>query len=305
MVEEILTCPRGGTLSALFARSRDYISLCKPRILLLLVAVAAATAIVVGPPEVRWDRVALVALAGGLASASASTANNLIDRDLDAVMDRTRHRPLAAKRVPAKNALILAIALLVVGVGVSLLLGHLTAAFVTAGALIYSLVYTLWLKRRSPLNIVVGGLAGSCAVLAGWAAVTTTLSAAPFIIAFILFVWTPSHFWSFALVHQENYRKGGVPMLPLVASRGTTVFYIILHTVVLVSASIVLYLFSELGPVYLAGAIVFGVPFLGLSFLLWRDSRGKASWAGYKFSGIYLAGLLASMLIDLLSRRVL
>lgn len=302
MVEEILTCSRGGMFSALFSRSRDYISLCKPRIIVLLVAVAVVTAVVVSPPEVRWDRVALVALAGGLASAAASAANNLIDRDLDAVMDRTRHRPLATKRVPAKNALVLAMGLLFAGVGVSLFLGYLTAAFVTAGALIYSLVYTFWLKRRSPLNIVIGGLAGSCAVLAGWAAVTTKVSAAPFIIAFMLFVWTPSHFWSFALVHQENYRKGGIPMLPLVATRGTTVFYIILHTVVLVGASIALYLFSGLGLVYLSGALLFGAPFLGLSLLLWRDSRGKAAWAGYKFSGIYLAGLLASMLIDLLSR---
>ncbi|MBI2957335.1 MAG: protoheme IX farnesyltransferase [Chloroflexi bacterium] len=302
MVEgEFLQAPPIAGTSAI-GRISDYVSLCKPRILALLVVVAVATAVVVSAPAVPWGRVWLVALSGALASASASVINNLMDRDMDTLMDRTRNRPLARGRVGPAKALALAIGLLSAGVALSLLLNYLTAIFVLLGALIYAFVYTWWLKRRSPLNIVVGGLAGSCAVLAGWAAVTAALSPAPFIIALMLFLWTPSHFWSFALVHRENYRKAGVPMLPLVAELSTTARYITLHTVLLVGASIALAFLSPLGTTYLVGAAVCGALFLWCNVLLWRNPRGKAAWASYKLSGMYLLTLLAFMLVDVLTR---
>lgn len=295
MASQSLAHPGRG--SARVARLRDYASLFKPRILLLLVAVAVATAAVAGGSATPWGRVALVALAGGLASASASVLNNLMDRDIDAVMDRTKTRPLARGRIEPLIALAMAIVLLALGLAVSLLLSYLTAAFVLAGAVVYAFIYTWWLKRRSPLNIVVGGLAGSCAVLAGWSAVTTVLSPAPFIMALILFLWTPGHFWSFALVHQENYRKAGVPMLPLVAGSRATARYITLHTAALVAASIALYFYSQLGPAYLIGAVACGAVFLACNIWMWLRPAGKVAWTNYKLSGLYLLGLLVFMLL--------
>ncbi|MBI2854612.1 MAG: protoheme IX farnesyltransferase [Chloroflexi bacterium] len=282
------------------ASIRDYISLCKPRILALLVVVAVVTATVAAGPSVPWLRVALVAVAGVMASASASIMNNYMDRDIDAVMSRTRNRPMARGIIPAWKALSVAVGMLIVAVAISLLLSYLTAIFVLLGATVYALVYTWWLKRRTPVNIVVGGLAGSCAALAGWAAVATQLSAAPLVIAVILFLWTPSHFWSFALVHSESYREANIPMLPLVASRQATARYIMLHSALMVASSIALFFFSQLGPVYLAGALLFGGLFLGSNLLLWRRHERKTAWASYKFSGLYLLGLFAFMLIDVL-----
>jgi len=281
---------------------RDWISVFKPRILVLLVAVAVVSGLVGAREGVPWGSIALLAMSGTIASASASLLNNYRDRDIDAIMDRTRTRPLATGRINARAALIVGILLLVSGTVLALLVNVWSGVFVLSGALIYAVVYSYGLKRRTAWNIVIGGLAGSCAVLAGWSAVSTDFNTAAILIAAILFLWTPCHFWSFALVHQESYRKAKVPMLPVVAGEKKTSGYVLLHAVLLLLVSVLLYVFSDLGIVYLVGALICSLVFVTTSFRLFRSfDRGRA-WRNYKLSGVYLLGLFASMLLATLVR---
>ncbi len=299
MAASLVPSPRVGAVARPI---RDWISVFKPRILVLLVAVAVVSGLVGAREGVPWGSIALLAMSGTIASASASLLNNYRDRDIDAIMDRTRTRPLATGRINARAALIVGILLLVSGTVLALLVNVWSGVFVLSGALIYAVVYSYGLKRRTAWNIVIGGLAGSCAVLAGWSAVSTDFNTAAILIAAILFLWTPCHFWSFALVHQESYRKAKVPMLPVVAGEKKTSGYVLLHAVLLLLVSVLLYVFSDLGIVYLVGALICSLVFVTTSFRLFRSfDRGRA-WRNYKLSGVYLLGLFASMLLATLVR---
>lgn len=275
---------------------RDWVSVFKPRILVLLAVVAVVAGVVGSQGQTLWKEILLVAVAGVLASAGASLFNNLRDRDIDALMDRTRARPMANGRIGARAALVVAVALFAAGSSLALLVNTRAALLVVAGALIYAIVYTWGLKRRTPWNIVIGGLAGSCAVLAGWAAVSSDFGAEALLLAAVLVLWTPCHFWSFALVHQESYRKANVPMLPLVAGEKKTAGYILLHAILLSFVSLLLFVFSDLGLLYLAGATAFSAIFLAKSIHLAVRPERKIAWQHYKLSGFYLLGLFVSML---------
>jgi protoheme IX farnesyltransferase len=158
----------------------------------------------------------------------------------------------------------------------------------------------MWLKRRTSLNIVVGGLAGSCGALAGWFAITNQLSFAPFLIALLIFLWTPSHFWSFALVHRESYQKAGIPMLPVIAGVKTTTNYILLHSGLLLLVSLLLYFLGPLKEIYLIGSLLLGAIFLASGIRLRRQLQRERAWTNYKLSGIYLLGLCLIMVLDVL-----
>lgn len=282
------------------ARPADYLSILKLRIMALLVFVAGVTATVAGGGDIRWGRISLLALSGGLACLGSSLLNNYLDRDIDSLMPRTVSRALPQGKISPTIVLFAGLALVAVSLPIAWQLNWLVALLVLSGALVYVVIYTMWLKRRSAWNIVIGGLAGGCAALAGWFAVTTQVSLTPFLIALMVFLWTPSHFWSFALTHQESYRKAGVPMLPVVAGRRRTVTLILFHSIMLVVASLLLYFLGPLNVIYLAGSLLFGGIFLISSVWMWRSPRRKLDWSTYKLSGLCLLGLFVFMLLDVI-----
>lgn len=280
--------------------SQDYLSLAKPRIVALLVLVAVVTAMVAGGGALPFSRVALLALAGTLSCSGSSLLNNYLDRDMDGVMERTKNRPLPRGRAEPTTVLLIGLALLALSLVIALSLNYLTALFVLCGALIYVGLYTMWLKRRSSFNIVIGGLAGSCAVLAGWFAINAELTLTPVLIALLLFLWTPSHFWSFALAHQESYKSANIPMLPTCAGEKRAADYILLHSGALLAISPLLYISGSLDRVYLFGSILLSGLFLAFSIWLWKKPRRERAWINYRLSGIYLLGLFILMLLDVL-----
>ncbi|MBI4303275.1 MAG: protoheme IX farnesyltransferase [Chloroflexi bacterium] len=278
-----------------------YLSVLKLRIVVLLLVVAVVAALVAGAGDFQFGRITLLALVGGMACAGASALNNYLDRDIDSIMPRTRKRALAEKKANPSKVLALGLGLTVISLIVALKLGYLVSLSLGLGTVIYVVLYTMWLKRRTPLNIVFGGLSGSCTVLAGWFATTSELSLTPFLIAGIVFIWTPSHFWSFALVHQDSYQKAKIPMLPLVLGVKSTAGYIVLHSALLVLVSAGVYFIGSLGQVYLIGSLALGTLFLASSLWLWRYPNRQWAWRNYKLSGIYLLGIFLLMAIDVLA----
>ncbi|MGB5306844.1 MAG: heme o synthase [Gammaproteobacteria bacterium] len=244
-------------------------------------------------------QIAILALAVLLSSASAGAFNMYVERGLDARMQRTRNRPFVTGRFRANGywltGIILLLALSVTAA--TLATNALAALFVFLGAFFYGVVYTVWLKRRTWMNIVIGGLAGSFAVLAGAAAVDPGLAPAPVILAVVLFLWTPPHFWSLAFKYREDYAAAGVPMLPVVVSATTAARIILVHTVLLVGLSLVPVLFG-LGWIYLLGAAAGGGWFLWTSIQLMRNPGPAAAMTNFHASLLQLSLLLAATMLD-------
>jgi protoheme IX farnesyltransferase len=279
-------------------RILEYVGLLKLRIVGLLVFVSLVATVTASRGAVEPARLLLLAVAGALAAGGASLLNHYFDRDIDALMDRTKGRPLPAGRVSPHRACWLGILLVVLSLLLSSRLNYLTSAYILLGALIYVGIYTIWLKRRSAANVVIGGAAGSCAVLAGYASMEGNTSLAALLIALLIFLWTPPHFWAFAMVHGRGYRKASIPMLPVTHGDARATRLILLHTVLLVQASLLLYAFGYFGTLYLITAVLFGLPFVAFNaWLLMRPSRGLA-WQSYKLSGLYLVVLFTGMLLD-------
>ncbi len=275
-----------------------YLSLAKPRVLALMGLTALGTAVVAARGGIPLSAGLYLTLAILLGSAGAAYLNNFMDRDIDAIMERTRARPLPRGAVRPGLVFLIGLVLIAVSIPLALQLNYLVAIFVTAGAVIYSLVYTLWLKRRTSMNIVIGGVAGSCAVLAGWYAVGTGLSSTPVLLALLVFLWTPSHFWSLAMVHRDSYQEARVPMLPVAISPGRTATYIVLSSVLLLICSVVIYFTGDFHGLYLVGAIVLGVLFLASCVRLWKRPVRDRAWLNFKLSGVYLLGLFLVLMLD-------
>lgn len=286
-------------VSRWLATAGVYFSLTKPRVvgLVLFTAVAAAFAAAEGSPS--GPRLALLLVAGFLASGGAAALNHYFDRDIDAVMGRTRGRPLVTGQI-AHPRMVLVAGSAMVGAGVLLAAAFrpTLALFLLAGALVYVAVYTLWLKRRSPLNIVVGGLAGSCAVLGGWVTEAPEPTAAPLLLALLVFLWTPAHFWSLALARSEDYRHAGVPMLPAVVPPLVTARWVAVHCVWTVALSFWVRPAASLGPLYLVVALSAGAVLLWMGVRLLRQPTSTNAWPLFKFSGIYLGLLFIAVLAD-------
>jgi protoheme IX farnesyltransferase len=277
----------------------DLYSLLKLRIgLAIALSALAGLAVTPGPSVPAWKQ-ALLALAVLLASGSAGAFNHYVERDLDARMPRTRQRPFARGAFHAGPAWLAAIGLLLLA-GVTLAyigLGWVPAGYVFLGAFVYGVVYTVWLKRRTVLNIVIGGLSGSFAVLAGAAVVDPSPSTLPVLLATVLFLWTPPHFWSLALAMRDEYAAAGVPMLPVVIGDSPAAWVILAHTLVLVATSVLAFAFG-LGWIYLAAALIGGALFIYRSLLLaWAPSTQRA-WAAFHASLIQLSCVLAGAMID-------
>ncbi len=285
-----------GRLSATFS---DYLSLTKPRIIvLLLITTLPAMMIAKGGMPSLW--LAFVTLTGGaLAAAGANAINCYLDRDIDGMMARTRDRPLPAGSVEPEEALLFGVSLGVISFAILVAGANVLAALLAMTALLfYVFVYTIWLKRSSTHNIVIGGAAGAMPPLVGWAAVTGSLSWPALLLFGIIFLWTPPHFWALALRYRGDYARAGVPMLPVVRGEEETRRQILLYSFPLVASTLLLVPVAGMGLVYLASAVALGAGFIALAFRLWRAPRPSASRALFLYSLLYLAVLFAAMAVD-------
>jgi protoheme IX farnesyltransferase len=264
----------------------------------IMLTALAGVAVAPGPAPQAW-KIAVLALAVLLSSASAGAFNQFMERDLDARMNRTRHRPFVTGRFTANGYWLAGIVLLlVVAVAAAARATNAIAAlYVFLGAFFYGVVYTVWLKRRTWMNIVIGGLAGSFAVLAGAAAVDPGLAPAPVILAVVLFLWTPPHFWSLAFKYKDEYAAAGVPMLPVVLHDATAARIILAHTLLLVGLSLLPVLYG-LGWIYLLGAATGGGWFVWTSIRLARNPSPAAAMRNFHASLLQLTLLLCAAILD-------
>jgi protoheme IX farnesyltransferase len=264
----------------------------------IMLTALAGVAVAPGPAPEAWQ-IAVLALAVLLSSASAGAFNMFMERDIDARMDRTRGRPFVTGQFTANGYWLAGIGLLLAtAIAAAALATNAIAAFyVFLGAFVYGVVYTVWLKRRTWMNIVVGGLAGSFAVLAGAAAVDPGLAPAPVILAVVLFLWTPPHFWSLAFKYRDDYAKVGVPMLPVVVHEQTAAYIILGHTVLLAGLSLLPVMYG-LGWIYFLGAASGGAWFVWTSIALARNPSPKTAMTNFHASLLQLSLLLIAAILD-------
>jgi protoheme IX farnesyltransferase len=249
-----------------------------------------------------WLMVATV-IGGTLAAGGANAVNMYVDRDIDAIMKRTRNRPLVTGVLEPRNALIFAVTIEVVAFAwLWTLVNLLSAVLAVSACLFYVFVYTLWLKRTSTSNIVIGGAAGAAPVLIGWSAVTNQLGWAPVVLFAVMFFWTPPHFWALAIKYKDDYAAADVPMLPSVASLHTTAVRILSYTVVVWAFSLVFAPVAGMGVIYLVAAVLLGAGFTWLAVVVLRTESSKAAMRLFTFSITYITLLFAAMAIDVLVR---
>ncbi len=285
-----------GSLGALVV---DLVALTKPPIILLLLttAIGAMFLAAQGPPP--WSTALLVVLGGSLGAGGANALNHYLDRDIDGRMARTRWRPLPDHRIEARTALIFGVVLNVIAFAVLAGGVNLLSAALTMGATaFYILVYTPWLKRSTTQNIVIGGAAGAFPPLIGWAAITGGLALPALYLFAIVFFWTPPHFWALALMMQRDYAEADVPMLPVVHGVAATTSSIMLHSVILVTLSILFFTVEGLGWIYVAAALGLGGVFLYRAWRLLRSGAIRDARSLYLYSLLYLALLFMAIVID-------
>ena len=291
------------------ARLAAFVALTKPRIIELLLVTTLPTMIVAKGGLPSAALIAATLAGGALAAGGANAINMVVDRDIDEVMNRTRNRPLVTGAVTPRAALVFAITLEVVAfVELLRLVNLLSAVLAVSATAFYVFVYTLWLKRRSTQNIVIGGAAGAVPVLVGWAAVTGHLGWPPVVLFGIIFIWTPPHFWALAVKYRDDYEAAHVPMLPVVTSTRRTANEIFVYTVGLVGVSIVFYFVADIGVLYLAAASVLGAIFVYMSarlaVLAWSErATNKDAMRLFGYSITYLTALFVAMAADVLIRR--
>jgi protoheme IX farnesyltransferase len=277
-----------------------YLPLFKLRISFLITFSAVVAFIATEKGSISLDKIAVLAVVMMMASAGSGALNHYFDRDIDLVMGRMRNRPLPTGSIRAQgNVLAVAVLLFLASLLISMkVLNPIVALHLFLGGFVYVVVYTVWLKRRSWLNIIIGGFAGSFAVMAGGASARPEICLPPLLLAMTMFFWTPSHFWSFAIFHKEQYSKANIPMLPVVIGSKRTALYILLNTVLLVAASLSPVALGYMGNIYFAGALGAGLFFLTRNVQLLRDTSKDMAWKNFKASMIYLSVLFLAILID-------
>lgn len=283
--------------------ARDVLGLFKLRIGLMIMLTALVGLAVTSGPSISWVKLLTLALAVLVSSASAGAFNQYYEHDSDRLMARTRGRAFVTGKLPHTPAWLILMAVMLAGSvsAAAWVLNPVSAAFVFLGAFFYAIVYTVWLKRRSWLNIVVGGLAGSFAVLAGAAAVNPQLGALPVLLATVLFLWTPPHFWSLAIANEAEYAAAGIPMLPVVVGVARAARIVLWNTVALAFTALLPGLFGA-GPIYLAGALAGGGYFVYRAWLLAHAPSRKTAMRAFFASLIQLSLLLAGATLDSLLR---
>ena len=283
----------------------EIIEISKPRIVVLLVITAvtsmyAASKLVTGTSHLDYLDYLHIIVAGALASAGSSALNHYYDKDIDPKMSRTSSRPIPSGRMAASNVLIYGLAVSCISVIYGFFaLNAISAFFIAVGIFSYVIIYTVWLKRRNTSNIVIGGIAGSAAAWAGWAAATGSMDLLGFLVGFLVFVWTPSHFWCLAMKIKDEYAQAEVPMLPVVIGMQKTSKFILGNTLILIPFSLVLVMIPDgLGLVYAIIASVSGGLMLVYHFKLTKTPTSEFAWKAYKVTAPYLTIIFVAVALD-------
>ncbi|TFF43125.1 heme o synthase [Pseudomonas sp. RIT623] len=278
---------------------RDYMELTKPKVVVLMLITSLVGMFLATRAGVAWSVLLFGNLGIALCAGGAAAVNHVLDRRIDALMARTHKRPLAQGRVAPLPALLFALLLALAGMGLLLVFTNPLTAWLTLASLLgYALLYTGYLKRATPQNIVIGGLAGAAPPLLGWVAVSGHVSAEPLLLVLIIFAWTPPHFWALAIHRKAEYAKADIPMLPVTHGERYTALHILLYTLILLAVSLLPYAIHMSGPLYLACALGLGLRFLQWAWVLYRGTRPHAAIGTFKYSIGYLFALFIALLVD-------
>lgn len=287
---------------------REYLEVSKPRIVVVLLITAVTSMLAASrfdnTPEVGWDisgwNLLFLIISGTLASMGSSALNHYYDRDIDKIMQRTSKRPIPSGKLLPQNVLLYGLLLSAVSVSLAALtLNLVTAAMIALGIFIYVVVYTIWLKRNNPSNIVIGGFAGSAASMAGWSAATGSIDLLGFLVGLLVFLWTPAHFWCLAIKAREEYLTVNVPMLPVLVGNQKTATYIFYNTALLLPYSLALYFFG-LGVLYTIIAAIAGSVMLIYHYKLAKEPTPEFAWKAYKVTAPYLVIIFVGLALDAL-----
>jgi heme o synthase len=287
---------------------REYVEVSKPRIVIVLIITAITSMLAASrfdnSPEVGWDismwNLLFLIISGTLASAGSSALNHYYDRDIDKVMQRTSKRPIPSGRLPPQRVLFYGLLLSVVSVVLAILtLNLVSAGMIALGIFIYVVIYTIWLKRNNPSNIVIGGFAGSAASMAGWSAATGSIDLLGLLVGLLVFLWTPAHFWCLAIKAREEYHTVNVPMLPVLIGNQKTATYIFYNTALLLPYSLSLYFFG-LGMLYTVIAFIAGSLMLIYHYKLVKEPTPDFAWKAYKVTAPYLVVIFVGIALDAL-----
>ena len=288
--------------------ARDYVEVSKPRIVVVLVITAVTSLLAAtrfdSTPAVAWDTTAwnlgFLTLAGALASMGASALNHYYDRDIDKIMERTAKRPIPAGRLSPKSVFVYGLAISVASVAIAwFTLNPVATGMIALGIFFYVIIYTAWLKRNNASNIVIGGFAGSAASMAGWATTTGSIDLLGFLVGWLVFMWTPPHFWCLAIRAREEYASVRVPMLPVLIGNQRTAGYILVNTAILLPYSIALSFFG-LGLLYMAVAAASGSLMLAYHYKLTKNPTPEFAWKAYKVTAPYLVIIFIALALDAL-----
>ncbi len=286
---------------------KQYYALCKPKVVYLIVFTAIVGMLLSVPGALPLDTFIAATLGIGLASASGAALNHWVDQRFDVLMERTQNRPLPQGELSAASALTFALGLAVISMIILITWVNLLTALLTLISLIgYAVIYTVYLKRTTPQNIVLGGAAGAAPPLLGWAAMTGEVNTEALLLFLIIFVWTPPHFWALAIKRKDEYAKAGLPMLPVTHGICFTKFHIVLYTLLLIVVSLMPFVIHMTGLVYLSGAITLGLGFLYHTVKLYRTGDGdEHAMKTFGFSIFYLSALFGFLLLDHYARILL
>jgi len=283
----------------MFSSAGQYYQLCKPRVVVLIVFTAVVGMILAVPGWPPFGALIFGTIGIGLAASSAAAINHLLDQRIDAVMARTRNRPLPSGQLGAKQVLIFALTLGLISMTVLAALVNTLTAVLTFFSLIgYAIIYTVWLKRATPQNIVIGGAAGAAPPVLGWTAVTASIDPNALILFLIIYVWTPPHFWALAIHRRDDYAKADIPMLPVTHGPRFTRWHILFYTILLVIVATLPYLTGMSGLLYLAGVTVLNLGFLWYVLRLLNDNDERLPMQTFGYSIIYLMVLFVFLLAD-------
>ncbi len=280
---------------------KEIVEISKPRIVILLVITAVtsmyAASKLIGPELDNFGLIHII-IAGALASAGSSALNHYYDRDIDPLMKRTSTRPIPSGRIKPNHVLVYGLAVSVISVIYgALALNFISAFFIALGIFFYVIIYTVWLKRLNSSNIVIGGFAGSAAAMAGWSAATGSMDILGFLVGFLVFVWTPSHFWCLAMKMKDEYSEANVPMLPVLIGMQKTSKYILVNTLILLPYSLMLYAFG-MGIVYTIIAAAAGGLMLVYHYKLTKLPTSEFAWKAYKVTAPYLTIIFLAVALD-------
>jgi heme o synthase len=278
---------------------RDFLGLCKPKIVAMIVFTAIVGMFLSTPGMIPIDAFIFGSIGIGLAAASAAAINHIVDEKIDAIMMRTSKRPLPKGKLSTQAAIIFAACLCILSMLVlGLLVNMLTAVLTLVSLVGYGFIYSMYLKRATPLNIVIGGASGAAPPVLGWSAISGTLDANSLLLFLIIFAWTPPHFWALAICRRNEYAKANIPMLPVTHGVEFTRLHILLYTVVLFVITLLPYIILMSGPTYLFGAVVLGGWFLYYAIKMQKDHSDQLAMKTFSFSIVYLLAIFAFLLVD-------